>query len=337
MLEQKTSSLPYKVLSRKYRPGRFQDIVGQELFVKLISRALLTDKVGHSFLLTGMRGVGKTTSARVLSMALNCSTPLKGDFFEPCGQCVSCQNFLNDKHLDIIEIDAASHTGVDDVRQILESSHYQPMMGKYKIFIIDEVHMLSKSAFNALLKTLEDPPEKVKFIFATTEVKKIPLTILSRCLRFDLKCISTQKMTHHLGEVCTQEGLRAEKDALFLIAQVATGSLRDALSILEQTLILSSAAPTPHLKVSLVREVLGIVSPATFQNFFQALLKKDVQEALLKTHDFYLQGGDPLMFFDKFGQYLHALLCLKVHAESCLANFLEEEKIFSKKFCHTFL
>ena len=234
------SSVSYQVLARKYRPKKFSEIVGQDVFVRLITSALKQKKIGHSFLFTGTRGVGKTTSARILAMTLNCLDPEEGDFFEPCGTCVSCENFLKDKHLDILEIDAASHTGVDDVRQLLDSCQYRPMMGKCRVFIIDEVHMLSKSAFNALLKTLEEPPAHVKFIFATTEVHKIPATILSRCLRFDLRRIELSVLAGHLGEICTRENIMASQEALRMIANVAEGSLRDALSILEQAKMLRS-------------------------------------------------------------------------------------------------
>jgi DNA polymerase-3 subunit gamma/tau len=326
----------HKVLSRKYRPKCFREIAGQDLFVQLISKALMHQKVGHSFLFTGERGVGKTTSARVLAMALNCFSPQKGEFFEPCGTCVSCQNFLTDKHLDIIEIDAASHTGVDDVRQLIESSQYQPMMGAYKVFIIDEVHMLSKSAFNALLKTLEEPPAHVKFIFATTEVKKIPLTILSRCLRFDLRRIPLEVIEHHLEMVCKAEKVTAEKEALHLIANVSEGSLRDALSVLEQVFLLTVGLQEKVVERSLVENILGVVNPVLFQSFFKALAQQKTKEALLATEEFYKEGGDALMLLEKLGDYVYALLYLSIDKQAPLKHFLKSEKRFLQEIYGSF-
>ena len=226
----------YRVLARKYRPQNFKDLVGQDVLVRTISNAIKTDRVAHAFLLTGIRGIGKTTTARIIAKALNCVGDRTEGDIDPCGECVNCTQITEDRHIDVIEMDAASNTGVDNIRNIIETVSYAPSSAKYKIYIIDEVHMLSKSAFNALLKTLEEPPANVKFIFATTEIKKIPVTILSRCQRFDLKRLDAPMMATHLQNICSQESVEIDEEALNLIAISAGGSVRDALSLLDRTI-----------------------------------------------------------------------------------------------------
>jgi DNA polymerase-3 subunit gamma/tau len=225
----------YIPLATKYRPQKFSQVVGQDITVRIITRGMQKNRLGSALLFAGTRGVGKTTIARILAKALRCthSDP------EPCGKCESCLGFLRDNQIDVIEIDAASNTGVEDVREIIESCRYRPTTGQYKIFIIDEVHMLSKSAFNALLKTLEEPPEHVKFLMATTETHKIPETILSRVLRFDLKRVDQDLIAQYLSTICNQEDISANADALSLIARAADGSIRDSLSILDQAINLA--------------------------------------------------------------------------------------------------
>ena len=228
----------YLVLARKYRPKKFSELVGQEATVRILSNAILSDRVAHAFVLTGVRGTGKTTTARIIARALNCvGTDGKGlSTVSPCGQCQNCISISNDRHVDVIEMDAASRTGVDDVRELLEGVRYKPVLARNKIYIIDEVHMLSTQAFNALLKTLEEPPPNIKFIFATTEVNKIPVTVLSRCQRFDLKRIGFKEILSHLRFVSDKEELIINDEALNIIAKAADGSIRDALSLLDQAI-----------------------------------------------------------------------------------------------------
>ena len=225
----------YRVLARKYRPQIFKDLVGQEMLVHILTNAIINNRVAHAYLLTGVRGVGKTTTARLIAMCLNCESRV-AESFEPCGKCNSCISIREDRNIDVIEIDAASKTGVEDIREIIDNVKYKPISCKYKIFIIDEVHMLSKSAFNALLKTLEEPPSHVKFLFATTEVKKIPVTIISRCQRFDLNRIEFSKLISYLLLIAKKEKIKIDNDAIALIVRAADGSVRDGLSLLDQAI-----------------------------------------------------------------------------------------------------
>src|SRR5690606_13167370 len=229
---------PYRVLARKYRPSSFAELIGQDAMVQTLANAIKRDRLAHAFLMTGVRGVGKTSTARLIAKALNCigEDGEGGPTISPCGKCEPCRAIAEGSFIDVIEMDAASHTGVDDVREIIEAVRYSSVSARYKIYIIDEVHMLSKNAFNALLKTLEEPPAHVKFIFATTEVNKVPITVLSRCQRFDLKRIKAEQLSAHFAYVVEQEGVQAEQEALDLIAQAAEGSVRDGLSILDQAI-----------------------------------------------------------------------------------------------------
>src|SRR4029453_10234575 len=228
----------YRVLARKYRPQTFAELIGQDAMVKTLGNAIERSRIAHAFLLTGVRGVGKTSTARLVPKALNCigSDGQGGPTIDPCGVCEPCRAIADGRHIDVIEMDAASHTGVDDVREIIEAVRYASVSARYKIYIINEVHMLSKSAFNALLKTLEEPPAHVKFLFATTEVNKVPVTVLSRCQRFDLRRIPAEKLAAHFAEVSMAEGVEVETEALGMIARAAEGSARDGLSILDQAI-----------------------------------------------------------------------------------------------------
>src|ERR1700691_923958 len=231
----------YRVLARKYRPQRFAELIGQEAMVRTLTNAIATGRIAHAFILTGVRGVGKTTTARILARALNCVGPdgKGGPTVSPCGVCDACRSIAEDRHVDVIEMDAASRTGVDDIRDLTEGIRYRPVSARFKVYIIDEVHMLSKNAFNALLKTLEEPPPDVKFVFATTEIQKVPVTVLSRCQRFSLRRVPAELLTAHYARIAAAEGVTAEPAAIALIARAADGSVRDGLSLLDQAIALA--------------------------------------------------------------------------------------------------
>ncbi|MDP2737426.1 MAG: DNA polymerase III subunit gamma/tau, partial [Pseudorhodobacter sp.] len=233
-----TTAPAYQVLARKYRPATFADLIGQEAMVRTLKNAFAADRIAHAFILTGVRGIGKTTTARIVAKGLNCVGPdgLGGPTTEPCGVCEPCRAIAEGRHVDVMEMDAASRTGVGDIREIIDSVHYRAASARYKIYIIDEVHMLSTNAFNALLKTLEEPPAHVKFIFATTEIRKVPVTVLSRCQRFDLRRIEPEVMLAHLVRIAALEGATLSPDALALIIRAAEGSVRDAMSLMDQAI-----------------------------------------------------------------------------------------------------
>ncbi|MCH2038142.1 MAG: DNA polymerase III subunit gamma/tau, partial [Rickettsiales bacterium] len=285
----------YKVLARKYRPALFADLIGQEALVRTLSNAIRTNRIAHAFLLTGIRGVGKTTTARIIARALNCTdeSKVKGETVEPCGRCDNCIAIKNDRHPDVIEMDAASRTGVGDIREIIESVKYLPNTAEYKIYIIDEVHMLSNSAFNALLKTLEEPPKHVKFIFATTEIRKIPVTIISRCQRFDLKRIGFEQLSSHLKNICEKEGAAIEEPALQLITKAAEGSVRDSLSLLDQAISYMDAGQP--ISESIVRNMLGTNDKTVLFDLFEKTLGNQLPEALKQLSQMYDNGHDPVM------------------------------------------
>ena len=272
---------PYKVLALKYRPTQFSELVGQDTLVKTLRNSFLSNRVGHAFLLHGDRGVGKTSTARLIAKAINCTEKKDGDV-EPCNTCSNCNSIQLGRHVDVIEMDGASKTGVNDIREIIETVVYRAASAKFKVYIIDEVHMLSNSAFNALLKTLEEPPEHVKFIFATTEIKKIPLTILSRVNRFDLKRLENVVLINHLIEILQREGLSAEKEALKTIAREAEGSVRDALSILDQVLVNCGS----KIENQMVNELLGKISKSDTLNLLELIIKGKTAEALKRSRDF---------------------------------------------------
>ncbi|MBQ3695796.1 MAG: DNA polymerase III subunit gamma/tau [Alphaproteobacteria bacterium] len=314
-----------QVLARKYRPQVFDDLIGQEALVRTITNAIKQNRLAQAYILTGIRGVGKTTSARIIAKGLNCiGEDGKGGMTpNPCGKCKHCLDIANDAHIDVIEIDAASNTGVDNVREIIEGAKYNPVSARYKIYIIDEVHMLSKQAFNALLKTLEEPPERVKFIFATTEIRKVPLTILSRCQRFDLKRIEPDTLTDYLEKICKKEKKNFSREVLYLIAKAGDGSVRDSLSLLDQAITQLPNNPS----VEDVRQMLGIADKSVLLDLYKSVLNADMPKVfdLLKTQ--YQAGADALNLVQDMLDLTYKLTCLKVVPKTTfLDGFTENEQ-----------
>jgi len=299
------TTAPYQVFARKYRPKTFSELVGQEVLVKTLEGSLSSGRIPHAFLMTGIRGTGKTTTARLLARGLNCvgADGAGGSTLSPCGLCQHCLSALQERHLDIIEFDAASRTGVDDMRELIDSVAYRPVSARYKVYIIDEVHMLSKSAFNALLKTLEEPPEHVKFFFATTDPQKIPVTILSRCWRFDLKPIAPEVLAPFLKGILEQEGITSEDEALLLLADAAEGSARDAVSLLDQAVNLGQGTVTTPT----VERMLGRLRPQALLTLLQDLLQGNIQDSLAKSRNFQAHGASPLMIVEGLLDWIHTL------------------------------
>ncbi|MDP3907203.1 DNA polymerase III subunit gamma/tau [Novosphingobium sp.] len=287
---------PYRVLARKYRSQTFAELIGQDAMVQTLANAIRRDRLAHAFLMTGIRGVGKTSTARLIAKALNCVGPdgQGGPTIDPCGQCEPCVAIAEGRHIDVIEMDAASHTGVDDVREIIEAVRYAAVSARYKIYIIDEVHMLSRNAFNALLKTLEEPPPHVKFLFATTEVDKLPVTVLSRCQRFDLKRIPAPLLAEHFGQICVKEGVTAEPEALNMIAAAAEGSVRDGLSILDQAIAHADLGGDGNVSADQVRDMLGLADKSAQRRIFAALLAGDGAGLLDLIDQQYALGIEPM-------------------------------------------
>lgn len=302
----------YRVLARKYRPQTMSEMVGQELLVKTLTQAIEANRLPHAFVLHGIRGVGKTTTARILAKALNCQGPDgQGDpTANPCGVCTSCVSVTEDRHLDVIEMDAASRTGVDDIREVTESARYKAVNGRYKIFIIDEVHMLSKSAFNALLKTLEEPPPHVKFIFATTELKKIPETVLSRCMKFDLARINPQVLFDYFKQICSKEQATIEDEALALLVRAADGSARDGLSLLDQAISLSQGQVT----TAIVRDMLGVVDRGRMFTLLNLLMEGKIAEVITEVRDLYARGSEPTVLLHDLLDLIYWVTSLKVNS-----------------------
>ena len=305
---------PYRVLARKYRPSKFSELIGQDAMVQTLGNAIKRDRLAHAFLMTGVRGVGKTSTARLIAKALNCigEDGQGGPTIDPCGVCEPCRSIAEGSFIDVIEMDAASHTGVDDVREIIEAVRYSSVSARYKIYIIDEVHMLSKNAFNALLKTLEEPPPHVKFIFATTEVHKVPITVLSRCQRFDLKRISADQLADHFGMIVGKEGVTAEQEALDLIAQAAEGSVRDGLSILDQAIAHADMDGDGEVKAAQIRDMLGLSDRGAVRRLFAKLLEGDSAALLDAIADQYRIGVEPLSLMNGLLSLSHQVTLFKV-------------------------
>ena len=302
---------PYRVLARKYRPQNFSDLLGQETMVQILSNAFSSGRIAHAYMLTGVRGIGKTTTARLLARALNYSSE---EINEPTINISKhgyhCKEIMESRHIDVLEMDAASRTGIADIREIIDSVSYSTTSARFKIYIIDEVHMLSKSAFNGLLKTLEEPPAHVKFIFATTEVHKIPLTILSRCQRFDLKQLDETDMMSLLSKVCDNENVDIPKNILSIIGKAASGSARDGLSILDQTITLSQH--DPNIDENAIREMLGLSDNSAIIELFESIVIGDIQKALDEIKLQTDRGAEPLNIISSLGEIIHELTVLKV-------------------------
>ncbi|MBI2234228.1 MAG: DNA polymerase III subunit gamma/tau [Micavibrio aeruginosavorus] len=275
---------PYRVLARKYRPGSFDELIGQDALVRTLKNAIESNRIAHAFMLTGVRGVGKTTTARIIAKALNYTGPdgKAGPTTQPTDDCAQCQSITEGRHPDVMEMDAASRTGVDDIREILDGVRYAPTAARYKIYIIDEVHMLSKGAFNALLKTLEEPPPHVKFIFATTEIRKVPVTVLSRCQRFDLRRVEIPVLEAHYGAICGKEGVKADPDAIAMIARAADGSVRDGLSLLDQAIALGGGA---EITADQVQAMLGLADRGRVLDLLEDLPAGLSPEAMTRAMD----------------------------------------------------
>jgi DNA polymerase-3 subunit gamma/tau len=321
------SPQPYRVLARKYRPQSFDELIGQEAMVKTLANAIARDRLAHSFLLTGVRGVGKTSTARLIAKALNCVGPdgTGGPTIAPCGTCEPCRAIAEGRHIDVVEMDAASHTGVDDVREIIEAVRYSAVSARYKVYIVDEVHMLSKNAFNALLKTLEEPPAHVKFLFATTEVNKVPVTVLSRCQRFDLRRIPAEMLAAHFAYVATAEQVEVEAEALALIARAAEGSARDGLSILDQAIAHGAGAVTADQ----VRAMLGLSDRGAVRALLGLILSGDAQGALAAVRDQYDLGVEPSALIRGLLEAVHGITRAKVGGTQDSAQSAEEREAYA--------
>ncbi|MEM7687747.1 MAG: DNA polymerase III subunit gamma/tau [Pseudomonadota bacterium] len=308
------SAQPYRVLARKYRPQTFSELIGQGPMVRTLANAIERDRLAHAFLMTGVRGVGKTSTARLIAKALNCIGPdgQGGPTIDPCGVCENCTAIAEGRHIDVIEMDAASNTGVDDVREIIEAVRYAAVSARFKIYIIDEVHMLSRNAFNALLKTLEEPPAHVKFLFATTEVDKLPVTVLSRTQRFDLRRIPATLLAEHFGKVCKLEGVDADEEALRIIAGAAEGSVRDGLSILDQAIAHADLDADGKVDAGRVRDMLGLADKGAQRAVLGHMLNADAKALLAGIEEQYALGVEPLALMRALMDLVHKITVSQV-------------------------
>jgi len=331
-LDAASGAKPYRVLARKYRPSSFEDLIGQDAVVRTVSNAFETGRIPQAWILTGVRGVGKTTTARILARALNYELPdgsVKGPTIHMRELGVHCQAIMESRHMDVLEMDAASHTGVDDVRQINDSVRYAPASARYKVYIIDEVHMLSTAAFNAFLKTLEEPPEHAKFVFATTEIRKVPVTVLSRCQRFDLRRVEADVLMRHLSNIAKKEGVEIEPEALGIIARAAEGSVRDSLSLLDQAI----AHAAGSVRADEVRQMLGLADRTRVIDLFESLVRGDIASAFREFREQYDVGADPIVVLSDLAEFVNFVTRVKiVPATADNVAFSEIERLRARDF-----
>jgi len=327
----------YRVLARKYRPTHFDDLIGQDALVRTLSNAFDLSRIHQAYLLSGVRGVGKTTTARIMARALNYhrpardgAAPIDAPTIRMPGLGTHCEAIIESRHVDVVEMDAASHTGIDDVRELIESARYRPVMARTKVFIIDEVHMLSKAAFNGLLKTLEEPPDHVKFLFATTEVDKVPVTVRSRCQRFDLRRVEADVMMAHLKAICGREGVSVDDEALVVIARAAEGSVRDALSLLDQAIAHGAAQGSegggPHVVADSVRAMLGLADRARIIDLFEHVMRGRLADAMMGLKLLHDSGADPGHVMSDLADFVHLVTRLKLVPEAAKDPALTEEE-----------
>ena len=314
-----TTNIPIPL---KYRPLKFSELIGQDLMSKTIQNAIEMNRIANAYLLTGVRGVGKTTTARIIAKSLNCLNISELDNNEPCGVCDNCKAITESRSVDVYEMDAASRTGIADIRELIEGVQYSPVSSKYKVYIIDEVHMLSTAAFNGLLKTLEEPPPHVKFIFATTEVRKIPTTILSRCQRYDLKRVEPDDLVIFLKSICEKESVDFEEGALKIIARAADGSVRDGLSILDQSIAFSGK----HISEEQVKEMIGLNDPTKILELIKFITAGQTQQSLEKINELYDNGADPSMIVKDLIETVHSLTMINIDAAEGVKSSLTDSE-----------
>lgn len=328
MAEEDNKNNQYVVLARKYRPQNFDDLVGQDALVQTLTNAIKNNRLHHAYILTGIRGIGKTTTARIIAKALNCTgmDGKGGPTINPCGICENCKAITEGRHIDVMELDAASRTGVDDIREILDGVRYKPTNARYKIYIIDEVHMLSKNAFNALLKTLEEPPSHVKFIFATTEIRKVPITVLSRCQRFDLQRLTIENLMMLFKRILASENIKADDEALHIIAKAADGSARDGLSLLDQAISLGGGT----VKADIVKDMIGLADKSQTFELFASLIQGEVKDVVIKLQELYKNGANPTTLLQDLINITHLLAKTRI-----IPNFINDISIteMEKNFC----
>ncbi len=324
----------YRVLARKYRPSSFTDLIGQEPMVRTLSNAFATGRIAQAYMLTGVRGVGKTTTARILARALNFETDeINQPSLDLTSEGVHCRAIMDGNHVDVVEMDAASHTGIGDIREIIASVRYKPVSARYKVYIIDEVHMLSTAAFNGLLKTLEEPPEHVKFIFATTEIRKVPITVLSRCQRFDLRRVDAGELAAHLDKIAKLEKVDCEPEALAMIARAAEGSVRDSLSLLDQAIAHAAGSGGGQVVAGDVRNMLGLADRTRVIDLFEQVMKGDITAALAEIKDQYDSGAEPATVLTDLAEFVHFVTKVR-YVDSALDDpaLSQEEKTRGQAF-----